>query len=141
MMPEVLRINQILKLAVFCSCMLSCQESTFNNQQPNQKTNKKERKLDFFFDEHLMYVNVPDTSGIAILSILNNGFFCSYPEEPISAVYGEKDKKEHHSIHNQPEKISEKEFNSLSALEHFVYAFKHPESYSQSCSIIRTPKN
>ena len=43
--------------------------------------------------------------------------------------------------HFSPLKISEKDFNSLNAYEHFIYSFYYPEWYYQSCSLFPLRNN
>jgi len=115
--------------------------SSNNESKPSYPNPIKETKFDLLFNDNLAYVNAPDTTNQIWNSLIHSGFLCADSQKFSKWINEKSDLDEKHSFQNQHSKIADKDFNSLSAEDHFYHSFMFPESFSQSCSYIRLPVN
>ena len=118
------KIRYLILLPLFC-CLSACEQVT-----PDAELVENNKLV----ENNNKFVN--DTTGLDSRNYLFSSLsmpYC-YSLDKVSKLIPEKE-------HFKPTKISETDFESLNAYEHFIHSFYFPEWYYQSCSMFGDPQN
>ena len=118
------KIRYLILLPLFC-CLSACEQVT-----PDAELVENNKLV----ENNNKFVN--DTTGLDSRNYLFSSLsmpYC-YSLDKVSKLIPEKE-------HFKSTKISETDFESLNAYEHFIHSFYFPEWYYQSCSMFGDPQN